>query len=109
MPINSRAKGARGEREACRYLKEAFGVRARRSQQYSGLGDSSADIICDAWPHIHFEIKRVEALNLGKAVEQAKADCPEGKVPVVMHRKNGQPWLVTIELTRDNITLLSKP
>jgi hypothetical protein len=104
--VNSRQKGKRGELEACHYLKEQFGISAIRSQQYCGRGGDSADIISAELPTLHFEIKRVQALNMDKAMEQAKADCPDGKVPVVMHRKDRQPWKVTIELTRDNINIL---
>ena len=36
MPINSRAKGAKGERELANKLKD-YGYNTRRGQQFSGL------------------------------------------------------------------------
>lgn len=103
MPINSRAKGKRGELEATKYLGEAFGFRARRSQQFSGRGDSSADIICDELPDIHFEVKRVEALNIDKALDQAIADAKDGRLPIVLHRKDRTRWKITLEFDRVNM------
>ena len=45
MPINSRAKGAKGERELAKILKE-YGYNCRRGQQYSGLeGEDIKNII----------------------------------------------------------------
>lgn len=93
--INSRAKGARGERELAHALQRTLGIEARRGQQFSGSTDSP-DVV-HSIPHVHIECKRVEALNLKNAMEQAIADAGD-KVPVVMHRKNNQPWLVTVRL-----------
>lgn len=47
---------------------------------------------------MHCEVKRVENLNIEKALQQAKRDCKEGKIPAVFHRKNGEKWKVTLEL-----------
>ena len=90
--INSREKGKRGEREACCFLT-TLGYTAKRGQQYAG-GTDSPDVIHDV-PGIHIEVKRVERLNLSCAMEQARRDAGP-KVPVVMHRRNGEPWLVTV-------------
>ena len=92
--MNSRAKGAAGEREWRDQLRSA-GYTARRGQQFAG-GADSPDVICDELGSIiHFEVKRVENLNLNSAMAQAKRD-GKNKVPVVAHRKNNCPWLVTI-------------
>ena len=102
--MNARQKGARGEREWRDQLREA-GYTARRGQQFSG-GSDSPDVICDELAGvIHFEVKRVQALNIHAAVEQATRD-GAGKTPVVAHRKNNQPWLVTI-LAKDFFKLLN--
>lgn len=92
MP-NSKQKGKRGELEFAHLLKE-YGYEARRGQQFKGTPDSP-DIICEDLP-FHFEIKRVQALNVSKAMEQAKADSGEDCIPAVAHRKNGEDWLVTL-------------
>lgn len=93
--MNSRSKGARGEREWRDQLRSA-GYTARRGQQFSG-GTDSPDVICEELASVlHFEVKRVEALNLQTAMEQATRDAG-GRHPVVAHRRNGQPWLVTLQ------------
>lgn len=49
-------------------------------------------------PGVHIEVKRVEALNLSKAMQQSERDAPEGETPMVFHRKNREPWYVTMRL-----------
>lgn len=95
MPINSREKGAKGERELAGVLREYGYTEAKRGQQFCGI-NGNADVI--GLPHIHIECKRVEKLNLYNAMEQAKKDT-KGKLPAVFHRKNRSKWLVTMELT----------
>ena len=48
--------------------------------------------------YIHCEVKRVQALNLDEAMEQAKRDSKDGQLPAVFHRKNNKKWKVTMEL-----------
>ncbi len=96
MPINSRRKGADGERELAEVLRNHGYTEAKRGQQFCGI-NGNADVI-DALPHIHIECKRVENLNLGKAMAQAKRDAKGSKFPAVFHRKNRAKWLVTMEL-----------
>lgn len=91
---NSRAKGARGERELSKVLRE-YGYDTRRGQQYSGA-NGDADVV--GLPNIHIECKRVEKLNLDKAMDQSIDDARTDEVPVVMHRKDRHPWLVTMRL-----------
>lgn len=89
--INSRAKGCRGEREACELLR-SFGIAARRGQQFKGTKDSP-DVVTNltGW---HCEVKRVESFNAYKAVEQAQADMGAGEQALVLHKRNGKPWLI---------------
>lgn len=94
MAINSRRKGATGEREIANILKE-YGYETRRGQQFSGQ-NGDADVV--GLPDIHLEIKRVERLNIEGAMEQSRRDARAGELPVVMHRKNRYPWLVTMDL-----------
>jgi hypothetical protein len=89
------AKGKKGEREAAKAWAAATGLEARRGRQYSGL--EGKDVALEA-PGIHLEVKRVEALSLYPAVEQAARDAAEGEVPVVLHRRNRKPWLVVVRL-----------
>ena len=91
--MNSRQKGARGERELAGKLR-AYGFDARRGQQYSGA-NGDADVV--GLPGIHIECKRVERLNIEDAMSQSKRDARNGEIPVVMHRKNNSEWLVTLQ------------
>lgn len=92
--MNSRSKGARGERELSRVLR-GYGYNCRRGQQYCGAG-GDADVV--GLPGIHMEVKRVERLNLSDAMAQSVRDARPGEKPAVFHRKNHEKWLVTIRL-----------
>lgn len=94
MPVNSRAKGKRGELEIAHLLRE-YGYDARRGVQYCGA-NGDADVT--GLPGIHIEVKRTEKLNIEKAMEQSSRDARDGEVPVVMHRKDRHPWLVTMAM-----------
>ena len=91
---NSRRKGADGERELAALLRE-YGYDSHRGQQYCGA-NGDADVI--GLPGIHIEAKRVEALNIDKALQQSIHDAQDGEIPTVMHRKNRTPWKVTMLL-----------
>lgn len=92
--MNSRNKGAAGERELAAKLRE-YGYDCRRGQQYCGA-NGDADVV--GLPGVHIEVKRVEKLNLYNAMEQAVSDAIEGEIPAVFHRKNRHGWLVALRL-----------
>jgi Holliday junction resolvase len=103
--VNSRAKGARGERQWRDELR-ANGYMAQRGQQFAGSPDSP-DVVCDELDWIHFEVKAVERLNIWDAMDQARKDAVDGgwlmvdgrragKVPIVAHKRNHRPWLITM-------------
>ena len=92
--MNSRMKGKRGELELARALR-ALGYDCRRGVQYSGA-NGDADVV--GLPGIHIECKRVERLNLTEAMKQARRDALPGEFPVVFHRRNDEPWMVTMPL-----------
>jgi len=75
-------------------LREAGFLKAFRGQQYCGAA-GNADVVCPELPSFHFEVKGVQNLNVLNAVKQAINDAGE-KTPVVAHKKNGEPWLVTM-------------
>lgn len=98
--MNSREKGKRGELELAKYLREHGFTDARRGQQFRGGADSPD---CVGVPGTHLECKRVEALSIYAAYEQACRDAAVGTIPVVAHRKNGRPhhplpWLAILSL-----------
>lgn len=91
--MNSRQKGARGEREFAQYLRDR-GYEARRGQQFSGSPDSP-DVVCHDLP-FHLEVKRVERFNAYSAMEQAATDCGPEQTPMVVHKRNRKEWLVVL-------------
>ena len=96
MAVNSREKGRRGEVEFAKSLRELGFADARRGQQYSGA-NGDADVV--GVPGVHWEIKRVErGLNLVDALKQAERDARPGELPHVAHRRNREPWQVTMSL-----------
>lgn len=90
--MNSRNKGARGERELAELLR-GYGYEARRGQQFSGA-NGDADVV--GLPGYHIECKRVERLNIDEAMAQSIRDARENEIPIVCHRKDRKGWLVTI-------------
>jgi hypothetical protein len=62
---------------------------------------------------MHFEVKGVQNLNVLNAMKQAIADSGT-KTPVVAHKKNGEPWLVTmlaadwLELVKESDRVVSE-
>ena len=92
--VNSKRKGADGEREFANLCKE-HGFDVRRTQQYCGNTGDASD--CVGLPNIHIEVKRVQALNIDKAMAQAIHDSKHKNVmPIVAHRKNNAKWLITM-------------
>ena len=101
--MNSRQKGARGERMWRDELRAQGYLKARRGQQFAGSPDSP-DVICEELAWIQFEVKCVERLNIEDAMLQARRDAG-AKVPVVAHKRNFKPWLVTMP-ANDFFTML---
>ena len=90
----SRNKGANGERELAKILREQYGIEAQRGKVFY----HESDLI--GIPGIHPEVKRVERLNIHEAVKQAIDEAEKRKdgKPVVFHRRNRGGWLVTLRL-----------
>lgn len=97
--MNSKRKGNRAERELL-HLLQAYGLDAHRNdQQYIG-GVDNPDISVKIGPvSVHVECKRVERLALAVALRQAHRDANGHALPVVVHRRSREPWLVSMELT----------
>ena len=92
---NSRRKGAVGEREIAKYLREHGFNEARRGQQFKG-GADSPDVV--GLTGFHIEVKRVERLDLNAAMEQSIRDSAPDEKPIVVHRRNNDYWKVTMRL-----------
>ena len=96
MGKSSQRKGADGERELVTVLKE-YGFETQRG------GSETFGIVPDVvgLPGIHIEVKRVERLNISEAMKQTVRDSEfflDG-MPTLFHRRNREPWLVTMRLS----------
>lgn len=98
MPrINSRAKGASGEREFCGWLFKNFDqLEEKPERNLDQVRNGGTDVIV---PPFCFEVKRRENLDLLAAWIQVKKDVEliartHGRqhIPVVAFRFNRKPW-----------------
>ena len=98
--INSKQKGAVGERELAQLLRNQGWMDARRGVQYSGLkGD--ADVV--GVDGIHIECKRVQQVSDERWLEQAERDARIGEIPVVIYRRNHEQWKLLIRQDLANL------
>lgn len=95
MPINSRNKGAVGERELVQALND-HGLLCRRTVQYCGNSGEAADVQCDGLP-LHLEVKRTEKLKWRATLDQVRRDA-RGKPWVIFHRQSNMRWVVIIDM-----------
>ena len=98
MPINSKAKGGRGERLLVNELKK-YGYNVRRSQQYCGNTGEAMDII--GLQGIHIECKNTKVLRLKEYLAQAKHDAEKankGNLPAVFYKIPRGDWVAIMPL-----------
>ena len=98
MAVNSKAKGARFERQLAGKFRE-YGYDARRTAQYCGNTGDASDVV--GLPGIHVEAKHQETMRLYDWIGQAKRDAEaagNGDIPAVFHKKNFAEILVTMTL-----------
>ncbi|MCW7556508.1 hypothetical protein NX722_28500 [Endozoicomonas gorgoniicola] len=115
MSINSRNKGAAGEREFCRELEVLTGIRLIRNLEQSRSGGYDLipedKAVQDSWPWA-LEIKRYASVSdakvqgwLNQAVEQAES---AGKQPVLAYRADRQDWNIVLPVGQWDILPESK-
>ena len=93
--MKSQRKGADGERELAELLRDrGYQITRGGSLSFGERPDLSG------LPGVHVEVKRVERLNISEAMTQAVRDAErfQDGAPCVFHRRNRQPWLVTMRL-----------
>lgn len=88
-----RNKGAAGERELAGILKDHLGFEVKRN--LGQARDGADDITIQKF---RIEVKRQERLQVDKWSEQVESCSKQGEVPVLMYRRNGQPWRVCLRL-----------
>lgn len=91
--INSKQKGAVGERELAQLLRNQGWKDARRGVQYCGL-NGNADVI--GVKGIHIECKRCQQVSDERWMQQAEHDARKGEIPVVIYRRNHEKWKLLI-------------
>lgn len=95
MSLMERRKGAVGEREVARVLREygwALAQRTHDGRAQAGRGD-----IAYGPAHVHIEVKRQERLNVPAAFDQVKRDAGLD-IPVLVHRPSRHEWMATLPL-----------
>lgn len=90
--INSKQKGARGERLFVSKCAE-HGYKTRRGQQYCGA-NGDADVV--GLPGIHIEVKFTERENIRAALEQSVRDAKENEKPIVASKKNNCEFIISM-------------
>ena len=99
-PINSRAKGVRGELEFAKALTAA-GYPATRGQQHAG-GSESPDVRCESLRWIHWEIKRTATCQMFSPAQVAQWEAQARRDartihPIIVHRWDGsRQWWVRV-------------
>jgi len=107
VPMNSRAKGARIEREAAKALEASLNVDARRSVQFCGrAGDADLHTTLEG---VHFEVKGRAKHSVLRFYEQAEEDAKKtSSIPVVLLRENGDPTFYLLLRLDDLRTVAGK-
>ena len=95
MGKSSQRKGADGERELVEILQRSgYNVERGGSETFGAV----PDVI--GLPGVHVEVKRCEQLRIPEWMNQAIRDAAKfGGMPTLFHRRNREPWLVTMLLS----------
>ena len=94
-PINSRRKGKEGEQEFINLHLAPHWPEARRNlEQHTGDKRDCLEVA-----GVHFQIKRVESLNIWTALNQAITEANDHDLPVVAFRRNRSPWYGALEMS----------
>lgn len=90
----ARNKGANAERELAGILRDWYGYDVHRGKVFY----HESDLV--GLDGIHIECKRVEKLNIHKALTQAidEAKKRNDGIPAVFHRRDREGWTVTMRL-----------
>lgn len=92
-PINSRAKGRRGELALCTVLKSTWPDACPNLDQF---GKQKMDVLNT--PGLHFQAKWQERLNIWAALDQALTEADPKDLPIVAFKRNRSPWFGALEL-----------
>src|SRR5690554_7777523 len=95
----ARNKGKRGEREVANLLNARLGFEAfKRNIMQSRQGGCDLDTELP----VAIEVKRQQALQLGRWIKQAREQGRSiNKTPVLMYRRNNEDWSILVDMTVD--------
>jgi len=93
MTLNSRRKGAVGEREFITDYLAPFWPDACRNLYQFGADKNDVARVAG----VHWQIKRTENLRLWAAIKQAETEATGGDLPVVAFRRNRSRWYCILD------------
>lgn len=98
MPtLNSRTKGANGERELCHLLGDHLGAEVQRNLEQCRNGGTDV-LFLDTWA---IQCKRQQTIRLASWWNQACLEADgHGLIPVLAYRPNRHPWRFVLPLER---------
>lgn len=94
---SAKKKGASYELTIAKLFKEHFGINLTRTPQSGGFAKKAevkefkGDIVCldpNVSFQLHVECKNQKTLSMKSWLEQAKSDCPQDRIPVVIFHQN---------------------
>lgn len=89
--VNSRTKGAAGEREAGKWLQAKFRLANAPERNLEQVRSGGHDLV--GFPPFAFEVKRTEGVSKRAWWLQAHTSrTKKYNIAVVMYRKSRQPW-----------------
>ena len=97
-----RNKGSNAEREVAAILQQYGWNNAHRGMVFYHESD-----IEDAIPGLHLEVKRQEQTRLRDWIKQSEEQKKAGEIATVIHRRNREPWYITMQFT-DFLTFIKK-
>ena len=90
MAVNSRTKGATGEREAAKWLAKIFSLQEPPIRNLDQTRDGGRDLI--GLKPFAIEVKRCQELKRRAWWTQAQASTGVDEITVVMFRRNREKW-----------------
>lgn len=93
---SAQRKGSQGERELAAALTSLLGAECRKGSSPFLPGIIAPDVL--GVDGLHIEVKRRGRFSIPAAVRQSARDAHGNDVPIVAHRPNRSPWMITVEL-----------
>ena len=103
----ARARGKKGELDARDLWREHGYVGAQRGIQVTGGRDAPDINVPGVTGVFYIEVKNIEQFSLYPSLAKATQDAGPFQTPIVMHRRNGQKFVVVLD-AEDFISLVKK-